>query len=194
MATADSRPPKVVLQSITTQAERVRRAAAELTKRIEQFQEWLGNLPGRVETDYYGEHPYANDAEDNAMMSLVIRLHRDGKKWILSHATQDERWSHTESGGLTEFKPLVDAPLKTKIAAVKMFPNILAAIEQSQMKLVAELEAATSEYDAFAATISTTQPNLQKTPPGVGFVRRNSQGNFVESDNASSELSKKEGK
>ncbi|MDB5318537.1 MAG: hypothetical protein JWN40_168 [Phycisphaerales bacterium] len=158
MATADSRPPRVLLESITSQAERVRQAAAELTKRIEHFQEWLGKVPGRVETDYYGDHPNAKDEEDRALMSFVIRLNRSGKEWILSYATHDERWSHESSGPFTEFKPLVDAPLKTKIAAVKMFPNILAAIEKSQIELVSELDAATSEYDAFAATLMATHP------------------------------------
>jgi len=177
MATADSRPPKVVLDSITTQAERVRQAAAELTKRIEHFQEWLGSVPGRVETDYFGPHPDAKTDEDGAFRSLVIRLHRDGKKWILSFAHFDERHTHEEWGAFSEFKPLADAPLKIKMAAVKHFPNILAAIEKSQVQLVNELNAATSEYDAFAAKLS-----IPVAADRDSTVKRDGEGRYVLKD------------
>jgi hypothetical protein len=208
MAKADPRPPKVILESITNQAEKVREAAAELTKRIEHFQQCLGKIPGRVETDYYGADPDADNAEDHFFQALVIRLHRTGKNWTLSYAFHDERRSVEESGPFTEFKALVDAPLRIKIAAVKMFPNILAAIEMSQKKLVTELEAAAAEYDAFAATLRASHviedhPGLLKRDPQGSFIHRDSQGHFIQKDsqgrsvardNLSNGVLKKEGK
>lgn len=199
MAKADPRPPKVILESIKSHAEKVREAAAELTKRVEHFEQCLGKIPGRVETDYYGDDPDPDNPEEAAAVSLVIRLHRSGKNWTLSYAYHDLRWSHDESGGFTEFKPLVDAPLKIKIAAVKMFPNIFAAIEMSQKKLVTELEAATAEYDAFVATLRASHaiedhPGLLKRDSQGSFIQRDSQGRMVARDSVSNAAAKKEGK
>jgi hypothetical protein len=145
------RPPTVVLTSIDAKASDVRSAATELSARITWFEDYLSKLPGRVETEYHGPHPDATTINQQEEMALVLKLHREGKAWILSVGSYHEHFTTPEDP--IDFKPLADASLKYKIAAVKMFPNLLAAIETSQSKLVQELNAATAEFDAFASQL-----------------------------------------
>jgi hypothetical protein len=81
----------------------------------------------------------------------VLRLHRSGKEWALSYAEHHAQFN--DENDPPEFKPLSDAPLKFKMAAVKMFPNLLEAIEKSQDKLLADLNQTAAEFDAFAASL-----------------------------------------
>ena len=152
MSTPDSRPPTEILDSISKKASDLRDAAETLTERITWFEEYLAKLPGRVETDYYGPHPDAETAQEEAEMSLVLKLHRTGKIWSLSYGSHHEGWNDNPENAV-EFKPLVEAPLKFKIAAVKLFPNVLAAIEKSQDKLVAETKKAVTEVDKFTDSL-----------------------------------------
>lgn len=154
MAKIDSRPPDEILKSISTKALDVRTSANELSKRIEKFQEFLGKLPGRVETEFYGSHPDATTPYEDSQLSLVLRLHREGKSWILSYGSFHEQF-HNDPDESVTFAPLMDAPLRIKIAAVKIFPNMLAAIEKSQDKLVSEIQYAVSQFDIFAASLPT---------------------------------------
>src|SRR5688500_711650 len=80
--TKEPRPPNFIVESITKQATIVREAAAELTTRIGAFERYLSSIPGRVETEYFGQHPEST-AEDQGNYFLVLKLHRDGKEWIL---------------------------------------------------------------------------------------------------------------
>jgi len=147
MATKPSRPSPEVIESIKHNAARVREAADEMTKRIEQFETYLGSLKGRIDTMHFGTHPDATPPQYE--LELGIRLHRKDKAWVLSWSEYHPSF-HEEHG--MEWKPLKEASLKIKIAAMKMFPDLLEAIEKSQIQLVEEIEGATADFDTFAKT------------------------------------------
>ena len=143
------RSPPEVVESIQNHAEDVREAAEELTKRIEQFEVYLAAIKGRVDTMHFGVHPSADGVEDQ--LELAVRLHRKGKDWILSWSDYHPGY-HEEHG--MDWQPLKRAPLKIKIAAVRMFPDFLQAIEKSQKRLSEEILESTSQFDAFAKTLT----------------------------------------
>ena len=152
MPKRDPRPPEDILVSIATKAANVRTAAPSLSERIEQFAEYLSKMPGRIEAYCYGSHPEADSPEAAARMSLVLRFFREGKAWMLSYGTYHEGHSDDPENPVN-YKPLDDAPLKIKLAAVRMFPDLLAAIDKSQDELVKEITDATAEYDVFAKSL-----------------------------------------
>jgi len=139
-----------VVASIQDQAARVRGAADEMTKRITEFQTYLGSLKGRVDTTHFGTHPDHDPYDPQDQVELAVRLHRQEKTWLLSwgnyHPAYDDR--------PINWQPLTEAPLKIKIAAVRIFPDLLEAIEKSQIRLAEQIEAATAEFDAFAETLT----------------------------------------
>lgn len=154
MPDKDPRPPADVLTAIDRKSQTIRQEAEKLSSRIEQFEGYLGKLPGRVETICFGRHPDAKTAEDEVLLCLALRLHREGKEWILSWASYHEMFQDEPM----KFSRLLDAPLRIKIAAVKMFSDFLLAIEKSQDKIVEELKNASHEYDEFMRAIYSLTP------------------------------------
>jgi len=116
----------------------VQDAANQLMIRIVGFQNHLNTIPGRVDAICTGPHP------DHGL--LVLKWHRDGSSWIISYSqsTSDNLADHIV------YTPLKDAPLKIKIAAVRLFPKMLEATEKSQLDKVDEINRAIAEYDEFA--------------------------------------------
>jgi len=162
MSKSDTRSPQEVLQSIGTNATAVRNAATGLSECIEEFQTYLSKLPGRVEAECFGVHPDAESLEQAESMSLVLRFHRDGKGWRLSWGSYYDQY-HNDPDHSVEFKPLDTAPVKIKVAAVKMFPNLLVAIELSNEALVKKIEEAKAEYRSFADSLD----NRKRLKEGV---------------------------
>jgi hypothetical protein len=161
MATkSPQRPADQIVKAISEKSKSVRDFATELSNRIVEFQDYLAHLPGRVEATTSGLHP-DNDIHDDAHDAmgdyyLIIALRRHGKEWVLEtaegYADDDRPW---------DWKPLHEASLKVKIAAVKLFPDLLQAIETSQDRLVAEIMQAMSEYDSFAARLKKPSPEAK---------------------------------
>jgi len=141
-----------LLESISTKSVKAKMAANALTERIEQFATLLAQLPGRIETSFYGRWPDAQSAEDAAFLSLGLWFHREGREWVLSWAKVDDRASYDPENTIG-WRPLNDAPLKIKLAAVGMFPDLLGAMEESQDKLIKELEDATNIYDEMVKSV-----------------------------------------
>ena len=157
----DSRHAAQIIESINKKAGAVKDSAAALNERIRHFEQYLGSLPGRVDTIFYGWHP----EEHEPWMSLAIRLHREGKDWVLSCGTYDERAVSREGADYdVGYKRITDAPLKWKMAAIKQFPNLLAQIEKSQDQLIEEMDKVAAEFDVFAATLTPPMPPATQTP------------------------------
>lgn len=164
MAERPKRPPSEVLQGIERQATAVREAANAVSGRIEQFEHYLANLPGRVETTLHVRHPDGGGGTSVlGETTLAIRLARDGSTWKLvvgtSHVSLIRGFDPT-----IEWRPLVDAPLKWKVAAVKSFPDFLTAVEKSQAELVEELNSVVADYDHFASGV-IPPPKIQRGKP-----------------------------
>lgn len=141
------RTPPQIVEAIERQATVVRNAVAELTERIQKFEQFLNALPGRGETWHFVPHPNRDGPEDDA--EFVIRLHREGNVWILSWKNNNPiNFEHS-----IKWQPLKDAPLKIKIAAVNAFPDFLEEIEQTQAKLAKKIQEATVAYDEFVKTL-----------------------------------------
>ena len=140
------RSPDLIKLAIAEKSIAVKNAANELSARIQCFEAWLGKLPGRVETYCYETHP---DAVGMDPLELGLRLHREGKKWVLSYTNYHPS---LEPDGI-DWTPLSEAPLQLKLAAVEMFPNLLAAIENSQEKLAARINMVCTTFDSFASKV-----------------------------------------
>jgi hypothetical protein len=140
--TQKQRPTAEVTASIAAKALKVREAANGLTQRIQQFEAYLAELPGRVEAISYGEHP------EIPKQKFGLRLHRLGKDWVLSYC---------ENGGLFEkedWRSFREAPLWFKIVGVELFPDLLVSIEESQDTLIGCINNASTTYDNFAQTLN----------------------------------------
>ncbi|HUT61220.1 MAG TPA: hypothetical protein VNA25_25505 [Phycisphaerae bacterium] len=145
------KPPRSapeVITSIKDNAARVRDAADGMTKRIEQFQVYLGSLRGRVDTTHFGSHPDYGPQDE---VDLALRLHRKEKAWVLSWGSYHPIYNDENP---MDWQPLTEAPLRIKIAAVGMFPDLLEAIEKTQIRLAEEIEEVTAEFDAFAESLN----------------------------------------
>lgn len=140
-----------VLKSIEAKSASVREAAESLDSRIRQFEKYLSQVPGRVETFHFGNHP-DNDPNDQWTLQLVLKFHRDGKEWKLACGSYHEHYNGNFEEPV-QYKPLVEAPLKIKVAALKMFPDLLESIEKQQDTVVEAIRKTTAEFDAFAASL-----------------------------------------
>jgi hypothetical protein len=107
-------------------------------------------MPGRVEAIAQGPHP---DTHPQFELFLCIRLYRDGKDWRLSWVTYHDGCDDPEDTHF-DWQPLVDAPLKYKMAAVNIFPDLLQSIEKSQAELVSGIRNASRNYDILARTLN----------------------------------------
>lgn len=148
MSDANRRPIEIV-ESIKDESANVRQAASDLTDRIARFRTYLSKLKGRVETEVYGRHPDSDQFEEatGSPVSLGIKLHHIGQEWELSFGVdQDPEIA-------TEWRPLVEAPLKLKMAGIKLFPDLLLAIERSQKQLTSDITKASKEFDEFAESL-----------------------------------------
>ena len=143
------RPPSEIIASIAEKSAAVREAATELTAHIVGFLEYLSTLKGRVETVTYGDHP---DYPERPEVSLAIWFHKVGKEWELAYRSEHQEFAGDEP----DWKPLVNAPLNVKMAAVRMFPDVLTSIEKSQEKLTAEILSVSREYEQFAAKLKSS--------------------------------------
>jgi hypothetical protein len=187
-----SRLPVEVLKSINERAAHLRAAAEQLTEVIQDFERYLGSIPGRVETVYYAQHPDAKTEAERAEVSLAIKLHREKDNWILSCGTHNEWWENQDPTYKIDYKTLTQAALKFKIAAVKQFPNLLEAIAKSQDRLFDEIMAAFTAYEEFKETLkpqtsnqptsSSSKRKLIDTKGDKQYVRRDTTGRFNESD------------
>lgn len=136
--------PADILQTIQSNSTQVGILATELSNRIEQFETWLNSLPGRVETDYWGNDP------DGDPCSMGLRLHRAGKKWIISYAYFSDEF---DDPGDIEWSPLASSSVEIKAAGIQFFPRLLEAIAEKQQATVAKLKKTQEEFDVFARAI-----------------------------------------
>ena len=148
-----NRTPEAIVRAITEKSKSVRDFATELSDRIVDFRDFLAQLPGRVAATAWGRHPDSDQMTEEDQLnlgdySLGLSFDREGKDWALTYTS-----SHEADDMPLEWKPLHEAPLKIKIAAIKLFPDLLSAIETSQDVLVKEISQAITDYDAFAASM-----------------------------------------
>jgi hypothetical protein len=154
MSKQEARAPAQILDSIAKKAVEVRVAANDLSARIDKFVDYLSKTPGRVEAYAYGDHPDGSDPQ--FPRSLALHFDRAGKGWALEYGVYQDGYNDDPENPVT-FKPLAEAPLKFKIAAVKMFPKLLEAIERQQDDVVKEIKEAAEEFDAFFTTLPQTK-------------------------------------
>src|SRR6266571_144154 len=118
-----------LIQKIEGGSKRVNDLATKLSDRILAFEQWLSGLKGRVETELW-------ESEDQ-FSYFVLRLHRSGKQWIISHA-----WVHQQQMAMEDppdWTPLKDSPVEIKLRAVSLFPKLLERIVKAQDELVEKL-------------------------------------------------------
>jgi hypothetical protein len=138
---AEKREPTEVLDSISQKAATVKQVAAALTEEIQGYEGYLSRVRGRIDAFCWGKHP--EDLGDQK--SLLLNFCKLAGEWrILWARITDE---DDPDDPVTDC--LVDAPLKVKIAAVKILPDLLVAIEENQDGLINDLEEAKKTLASF---------------------------------------------
>jgi len=154
-------PSKIVI-AVEQTAAQVREAASRLTDRIAKFQRYLSKLKGRVEASVYACHP---DTEpEDQFPWLLVKLHRIEKDWLLYYGVQHDPER-------TEWNPLVEAPLNIKLAAIRVFPDLLLAIKQSQIELIETINKAAADFDDFADDLMIDDLQSDPPPPRVPRIQ-----------------------
>ncbi len=121
-----------------------------MTNQIADVQTYLSKLRGRTDARAYGHHPdQYEDSEAPFTISLAIRLHRSDKDWILSYGTASDANPEDEPS----WEPLLNAPLEIKMAAVDIFPDLMAGIESSQSELVEKVAKAINKLQTFSSAL-----------------------------------------
>ena len=147
MGAKEAQVTSEVLKAIEFGSGKLNKLATGLSKRIEQFETWFSKLPGKVDTIYSIDDP---DGTPNS--ELGFRVHRFGKRWILSHGYgQYGIWEGTT------WTPVAEASLETKLLAVSIIPQLLANVLNAQEHLARRLEQAHAEFDSFARLMGIDQ-------------------------------------
>jgi hypothetical protein len=132
-----------IVKTIESQAEEVRRAATELSRRIKSFEKWLAGLPGKVGASC-GEPD-----DDHGRTSFNIHVQRQGKEWALSYFYFDDE----NQRFIGDSALLRDASVEVKARAIKLFPKLLPAIRDMQRHTVESVDKLSAKFDEFAAEL-----------------------------------------
>ena len=157
MADKPIRPPSEVLDSIRLKSKEVKEATDALSSRIQLLQDFITNLPGRVETYFYTRHPDHNDPE----IHLEFWIHRDGKDWVIDWDICSDR--HPEE--VNQWKRLADAPLRVKLSALHAFPEMLAAIENAQVDFASMIRSSVADFDKMLELVKAKDPKIDGPSP-----------------------------
>jgi len=148
MSTRQKLDPPNIVDTIRANADVVRQAINHLNERIRRFSDYLSKLDGRTEAICYLTHPDYPE-EGGCGKCLALKLHREGKAWILSWAAEDLE----DAEFLAEWKPLLEAPLRYKLLLVAGFADLLQSIANTNHKLESEITTAVEAYDEFEAAL-----------------------------------------
>ena len=142
MADVPEIAPDELLLAIETGSKKVHELATGLSNRIQSFERWINTIPGRVETTLF-----LDALDGDGEWSFLIRLHRSGKRWIVSHG----HWSPIFMDGEDpEWQPVTEASIETKMAVVRALPKLLEKLAETQRDMAKQIEAAQAEFDGFA--------------------------------------------
>lgn len=118
-----------------------------LSDRIERYEKWLGQLPGRIEVTHWTRHPDSDAEQVDYVFGL--KLCRVNKEWVIWHASE-----RMEDDSPPDWKPLKDAPIRLRAFGIKCFPELLVAIRTKQEELEAAIESTFTEFDSFFAQLN----------------------------------------
>lgn len=145
MAKTPPLSPSNIAREIEEQSRKVGELATLLSNRIIVFENWLNDMPGRVEATVWV--PAANvDEADFREFSFGLRLGRIDKRWILFY-------DYCEPGDDETWKPLSEANLDVKMEASAVLPRLLDAIKDAQQNRVSQLLASHAKFAAMAKDI-----------------------------------------
>jgi len=150
---AERREPAKILEVIKEGAVEVKDAAAELTATIQHYENYLAHIPGRVYAACFGKHPDDLDADNKC--SLFLQFCKQGSEWKIMWSKVIDVLDDFE----TTMKPLVDAPLTVKIAAVDMFPDLIESIENNQRELINQVKEANARLEKYIKTLPVKEGN-----------------------------------
>lgn len=149
-------PPDHIPMDIVSRAYRLNELATNFSSRIDSFEDWLNELPGKVPAEVFWDEDIYDD-NDTAKENIIgtgncaLRFVRGGKRWILQCS-----FTRSECGPDVNWQPLAEAGVKAKLRASQHFPQLLEQIKAEQAKMTATLEAAHNEFETFAKTIGIT--------------------------------------
>ena len=141
------REPKQIIDEIEKGAIRIGQLATEMSGRILWFEDWLSRLPGKVETRLYEYY----EPDQFGRSFFALKLHRSGKRWIVSHASGFE--PHSGEDYEPSWEPVSEATLETKVKSITLFPKLLDEILRAQIALTTRLSEAQVAFDAFASKL-----------------------------------------
>ena len=132
-------PAADILRQLKENAPTIHKLSEQLTSRIKRFEDWCDAIPGRVETWWC----FRVDGDE-----LTCRFHRDGKRWIISW--DFEPWENAT------WRPLTDAPLEVKLAAIETFPEVPGHMLRAQQQLEERLRGAHESLKELAKQFGDT--------------------------------------
>jgi hypothetical protein len=134
-------------KSLQARSVLLQQSSTRLSQCVTEFEKYLSNLPGRVP---------ASIAFPNFEGKYLV-LARDGKAWSLFVGEKD----HTKTTPKDKMKLVRESSVLVKMEAVKLFPELLAAVADAQQSLIAQLRETEAGVDAFLRSLSAI-PNAGK--------------------------------
>jgi hypothetical protein len=132
---------KQIAKDLLEGSGRLNSLATEVSIRVDNFEEWLNNLPGKVAVECFESVP--SSPANKTLLGLAFA--RDGRRWKL-----DVGYKPIDGKGEQEWTTLTEAGLDTKCRAIKLFGNLLAVMLKKQRQQTEKFENACAEFDSFA--------------------------------------------
>lgn len=162
-------PPALLVKEIEGNSQRLNQLATKLSAQISAFEEWLNQLPGKVETELFFDVQRASLADRingrrpvgivlaTPLQEFGIRLSRCGKRWAL--------WcmpAIRADSELPEWQMLKDASVESKWLAIQKLPEFLKRISEAQAIRISQIQEAHQEFARFADSIGIKRPQEGK--------------------------------
>ena len=169
MANKPTVSPALLVKEIEDNSQRLNQLATELSTQISAFEDWLNQLPGKVETElFFAVQSEGFDVPRISLADMIIgdrqartvsavgparefgiRFSRCGKRWALL-CRPVRPASDLEVFG---WQSLKDASVESKSIAVQHLPEFLKRISEAQVQHISQIEQAHQEFAKFADSI-----------------------------------------
>lgn len=126
--------------------------ATRLNECIIAFENWVAQLPGRVEAAVYVDHPDHPPQDNQHGVVLGLRVARDGAQWPVSFAAVSDYYPEDP-----DWRPLREAKLDLKIYAIPHLPRLVQKMVAEQSELKSRIKHAADEFQRFAKQIGITK-------------------------------------
>lgn len=137
-----------VFTELMATASQLHQRASSVKTNLENLERLLNNLPGKTTAIHFYNYEY----EGSVTSWDAIQFHRSGKQWILSHGSGCE----LHDSPVSQWTPVMECPLETKVAVLKESRGILTAIVAAQRDLLSRIDEANDDFAAWLSEVEAT--------------------------------------